>query len=295
VAVDPSIIRLDSARLEAATAHPPSLRDSGIRLAWSAQQIGCLQAWELDFINEGRLTSLAVEVDAAASAYVIREKALPNPPVAMTLLAADAVHSMRASLDYLAQHLVRANGKEPKEGLGGTAFPIEHEREAKLWGISDEAREILRDLQPAAAGDEYAKHPLYLLHWLSILDKHRFLNMLRVEGGYDMTTLLVGEKVLEIPRLHRGWGIIDDGKEVARIPVERVDPFAAVKLSGHSFGITAFERFAPGSPQLPASETLHTIHDHLVNVVFPAFFKVLPGLADDTRSPDRRDDPPGGT
>jgi hypothetical protein len=232
----------------------------------------------MQLLSNGGVEALAVEADSAASAYVVREVAPPHPPVAMTLLVADSIHSMRASLDYLAQHLVRANGKEPKDGPGGTQFPIEHEKEARLWGISDYARRTLRGLQPSAVGSDYGKHPLYMLHWLSILDKHRLLNMLRIEAGYDVKKLKVGDILLDIPRLQRGWGLIDDGKEVARIPVERVDPDVSASAAGSHYGLVAFERYSPGSPQLPASETLRIIHEHLVKVVFPAFFKVLPDV-----------------
>jgi hypothetical protein len=270
------IIRIELDRLARAERVPPSLGDSLLRLTWAAQQINALASWEME-VMRANMRVLRVEASDEQSVYVIREEAPPKPPAAMALIAGDAIHSMRASLDYLAQQLVRMSGNEPIEGPRGTQFPI-HEVQRKVrisGGVSAEILRTVEKLQPYQRGDKYGEDPLFILTWLSNLDKHRLLNMVRFEAGYDIEALEIGERQVSIPRLHRAWGVIEDGKEVARIPAERMEPEEDVRAMGSYYGIVAFERYGPGSPQLPASQTLLLIHRHLHEAVFPAFFQFL--------------------
>jgi hypothetical protein len=59
-----------------------------------------------------------------ASGIACRADLKPDPPLEMAVLRGDLVHNLRSALDHLANTLVVANGGVPKEGQGGTQFPI---------------------------------------------------------------------------------------------------------------------------------------------------------------------------
>ncbi|MFS0912801.1 hypothetical protein AB3M89_13520 [Microbacterium sp. 179-I 3D2 NHS] len=90
-------------------------------------------------------------------------------------LAGEAIHQARAALDHLAWQVVLREGGTPTES---TCFPI-HDRatgfgdrlRASLPGVSQDVREILREIAPRLGGDER----FVTLHRLDIVDKHRML------------------------------------------------------------------------------------------------------------------------
>lgn len=105
----------------------------------------------------------------------------PGPPPRLGVLCGDVVHNLRSALDHLANCLVVANGGTPKEGSGGTQFPIGSPERVSIAdmegrGISATAMRLVRDVQPGASTD-----PLAILNELSNVDKHRTVNLLNVD------------------------------------------------------------------------------------------------------------------
>jgi hypothetical protein len=100
----------------------------------------------------------------------------------ISTLVGEFLHDLRSTLDHLAWQLVERNGGKPIDNA--TNFPIlarppttkRHGVKALpniRGGISAEARAIIDDAQPYKFGAEYARHPLWILHELWNIDKHR--------------------------------------------------------------------------------------------------------------------------
>lgn len=99
-------------------------------------------------------------------------------PLRFALLAGDAIHNLRAALDYVIYQLVLADGGTPTRA---TMFPILAEKPPKgfaqlpaVAGITREAPLLnLESLMPYA-GQPYGQK-LALLHRLDIADKHHLI------------------------------------------------------------------------------------------------------------------------
>jgi hypothetical protein len=106
---------------------------------------------------------------------VIRVRIREQPPTAWAGIIGDAVHNLRASLDYLAWGLVKVNGGTP---TNQTMFPIlesskdiESRVTRAVHGAAQEAIDLIVALKPFQGGDA----DLWRLHRLDIVDKHRLL------------------------------------------------------------------------------------------------------------------------
>jgi hypothetical protein len=101
--------------------------------------------------------------------------------VRLNTLIGEFLHDARSSLDHLAWQLVLRNCGEPTLD---TSFPICHvapnankKGEASMpnvaGGASHVARTVIHEAQPYQWGEGYANHPLWVLHQLWNIDKHR--------------------------------------------------------------------------------------------------------------------------
>jgi hypothetical protein len=96
-------------------------------------------------------------------------------PVDLVTSAGDAIHNLRCALDHLAWHLAHwEHGKPgPKCGfpIGKSLKNYESMKPAMVAGMSTEAKKAIDDLRPYKGGNE----PLWQIHHLDIVDKHRQL------------------------------------------------------------------------------------------------------------------------
>jgi hypothetical protein len=108
----------------------------------------------------------------------------PEPVSAeLRLIIGDCLHNLRSALDNLAYELaVRHHGCSPLPDPFDrrSEFPIfgdrkwtVRERRNKIGCIHPRAQAIIKRLQPYIRGDEFASDPLWMLHELSNMDKHR--------------------------------------------------------------------------------------------------------------------------
>lgn len=102
------------------------------------------------------------------------------PKIRLATLTGEVVHDLRSALDHLAWQLVLENGGTPIEGAGGTFWPIleappaDPKRLNLTGGASVPAAALVQESQPYYPWDTRADwHPLWLLHRLSIIDKHQ--------------------------------------------------------------------------------------------------------------------------
>jgi hypothetical protein len=136
---------------------------------------------EADRIRMAYRNAITQAYDEQQSEYVIRLNHVPTVPDVLSLTIGDAVHNLRASLDYLAWQLVIAADSSPTRE---TSFPIRKRPSMSGVGIESlpdikpgvpqELREILDRVQPYKR-ENPASHELAILSWLDNSDKHREL------------------------------------------------------------------------------------------------------------------------
>lgn len=117
--------------------------------------------------------------------YVVTARHAP-PPREIGLVFGDVVHNLRSALDHYARLMVLDSGGTPKDGGGGTTFPILRRRPPNgpsvVGGISDERLAILDKIQPYELGERFADHPLWRLSELDNIDKHREVQLVAMHG-----------------------------------------------------------------------------------------------------------------
>jgi hypothetical protein len=104
-------------------------------------------------------------------------------PAEISLIAGDAIHNLRSSLDHLAHGLVLANGQTPGKN---TYFPIcenvnkynSPDTLAKKNGMSTAAQNLIDATKPYQGGSD----DFWILHKLDNIDKHRLI--LAIGSGF---------------------------------------------------------------------------------------------------------------
>jgi hypothetical protein len=153
----------------------PELAGARAKIERAKKHICDLQRERNTFLGSNPYrTSAEFYPEHTATAYFLDE--CPPIPVTISLIAGDAIHSLRTALDYLAFALVERNPGDLESAH--LYFPICKSREAyesessgKTKGIPQDIKERIDAFKPYAGGDDR----LWGLHRLDIIDKHRLL------------------------------------------------------------------------------------------------------------------------
>lgn len=109
------------------------------------------------------------------------------PPDPISLLVGEVLHNLRSGLDNLAFALANAFTKPLPEAIAKRSeFPIfgnvaaygsgvASSGVAKVQGWDPRAQTVVEGLQPYKRGDDFASDPLWILHELDRINKHRLL------------------------------------------------------------------------------------------------------------------------
>jgi hypothetical protein len=130
------------------------------------------------------------DLDPEAITFVSDRVELPPPRLAT--VTGELLHDLRSGLEHLAWVLVEVNGGQPTDH---TSFPILKTRPAAnrqgihppptvIGGVSPTAAALIDRAQPYQCGPRYMEHPLWVLHKLWNIDKHRHITLrgLRMDG-----------------------------------------------------------------------------------------------------------------
>jgi hypothetical protein len=154
----------------------PNATADGVHLKFQRAQehVTELQRRVREFLDSGPF-AVYEEEEPATGDLVTRVRVLCQPPVDLSAVIGDIVHSARTALDHLAWQLVLSSGSQPTDR---TQFPIARSRDAFpsyakacLKGVSKEAFRAIEQLKPYQGGDDR----FWLLHRLDIEDKHHLL------------------------------------------------------------------------------------------------------------------------
>lgn len=98
-------------------------------------------------------------------------------PIAISVIAGDALQNLRSTLDHLVWQLTLVNNQPPRPGV--TGFPITETAQEysttkirrKIEGVGQIAAAAIDALKPYSGGND----PLWRLHCLNNIDKHRLI------------------------------------------------------------------------------------------------------------------------
>jgi hypothetical protein len=224
---------------------------------------------------------------------IILATAEQPPPDPISLLIGDCLHNMRSALDVLAYSLAveyaRRNGKPlAPEIAQSSEFPIfgDEDRKGtpnmgpalfknsgllKIGGIDPQAQTIIEGLQPYKRGNAFRTDPLWTLHDLDNVNKHRLLHS--AVGTSEGFTIDVGKSFnLQIkPPLIESWGgPIKTNTPVARFNLGPVDPALPMNMQiNPAITDIAFADAPVGIPDESVIKSLADIHNHIVGKVLP--------------------------
>lgn len=190
----------------------------------------CVSRWEVSCIMSNRLVGIRAKIERAKhhirdlesriSAFretdpyrfigdedqqtgerVYRSDVRAEPPVEFAIVAGEALHQLRSTLDHLAWQLVEANGEKPGTK---TAFPVfqslpdyEAQSARKVKGMSDGAKDLVKAVQPFQTG--FA--PLGILAELNNFDKHRLLFVVAFGIQNLRMTMRAANPLMDDPRI----------------------------------------------------------------------------------------------
>jgi len=213
------------------TAH--QLADARMKLQRAEEHFGDLMLAHQAFTDRNPYRMLA-EDDEKPGYTLWRAKIIEPPPLELWgSMVGECVHALRSALDHTAFRLVRIN--RPKSDY--SEFPIfkdrgkwRERRSEKLPDVPARALAEVQRLQPYKRGANARFHPLWIIHALDIVDKHRRLN-------------LIGPLVRDVSWVTRDCQVADDERFAG--PFEDGTPIVRFlpKPTGPNMHVTAVFSF----------------------------------------------------
>ena len=221
------------------------------------------------------------------TAYATAEQPPPDP---LSLLIGDTLHNMRSALDTLAFALALAHtnplpqvlieksefpifGDEDKKGTPGMGANMFRDNgRVKIAGWHPDAQTAVELLQPYKAGNAFRRHPLWVLHELDRVNKHRLLHS---------TVATFAGTLWDIPQFRNirciGPGFTEslDGSIGTDTPISRIcgihpiDANAEMHVEIHPALQIAFAQGTPCVEQEAVVPTLLAIHTHIATEILP--------------------------
>ena len=228
-----------------------------------------------------------------------------QPPLSpISLLIGDALHNLRSALDLLAFALANAYTKPlPEEVADRSEFPIFGDEDghggtgvgsarfyartkagkpahgsglAKISGWHPVAQAIVEGLQPYKRGDECRSHPLWVLHELDRISKHRLLHTTATGSagtGWDV------DRTRNVACIGPGFiqplgGLLQTDTPVIRYwGVHVIDPDREVKMEVQPVIEVVFDASVANAE--PVAGTMAVLYGYITEIVLPALTPYL--------------------
>lgn len=165
----------------------PNLNGIRLRLDRAQKHLDALEGEVLRYLPQAK-HRFFYKFDPNLRAFYIYAEVMKEPPLFLSILAGEILYNCSSALDHLICQLARLT--KPAHECLRTEFPIfttdsedyrkTTERRGILDGIPDEAKAIIKDLQPfkaREAGENPETHVLEILRHFHNIDKHRRLNL----------------------------------------------------------------------------------------------------------------------
>jgi hypothetical protein len=133
---------------------------------------------EIDAALSGQPNAVVGEIEPETGDKVYRAQITWQPPRNWGLLLGDGVHNLRSALDHMVWDLVTLYGGTPDSNTefpiywDGAKYGLKGQADRKLAGVPPQAADLIERSQPYH-GPTPCEHPLWVLHELDIIDKHR--------------------------------------------------------------------------------------------------------------------------
>jgi hypothetical protein len=155
-------------------------------------------AWQK--VIDAEVYSFIHEVNADGVSHRYRAVTVPDLDDRWALMLGDCVHNLRASLDYLAFELVRANGGTPDHH---TTFPV-HSAPGGVrvhGGVAGEALHLIEEVQPYADTEEGNR--IRAVDLLDRADRGRPMLLAAAATGHNRSSVLGGSS--RTPQIVEVW------------------------------------------------------------------------------------------
>jgi hypothetical protein len=213
---------------------------------------------------------------------------IPLDPIA--LIISDILHNLRSGLDSLAYALAEKYsgtlspqvakksefpifGDIDGQGVSGKGLVLFNGGLSKIGGVDPAAQTVIESLQPYHDGASFVDHPLWRLHELNRIDKHRLLHPVAAHFRGAALDLIksINLNFNNIRSAGAGFidtrlGVIEQETIIARYKLPPIDP--QQEMHAHFFPPIeiAFGSIVEGQP---AVAVLAGIHKHIVQHVLP--------------------------
>jgi hypothetical protein len=226
-----------------------------MKLQRAEEHLGQLRDEHERFIRERNPYRMLREDDVEPGYYIWRAKIVEAPPLEKwASLAGECVHALRSALDHVAYELVQIN----RPTYEHAEFPIFKDRiewqkrcRGKLPGVDRKVLAQVQWLQPYRRWN--VSDPLWLVHELDIVDKHRRLNLVSPILRQAQWIPLGGD----VTDIERFAGPFEDGTPVARFKMVP-DNSNMHMQTNFVFDVALTEGVLQGHPLMARLESLRT-------------------------------------
>lgn len=235
------------------------------------EHLGYLQAEHERFRTERNPYRMLPEEDPEPEYKVWRVKIVEPPPTdKWGSLVGECIHALRSALDHTAYALVKAGTVGAAEKSEFPIFkdpPTDRTHPRKLPGVDRRVLAQVNWLQPHRRGGQL--DPLWLIHQLDIIDKHRRINIV----SPSLLNLAITMTDAELADFQPFYGAFEDGAILARYKVRADTPDHYMRAE-FAFDIA----FGESDPPIAGKPVMRTIHELMVfagGVIarFDRFFK----------------------
>lgn len=258
-------------------------RSPGLKLERAGEHLGALGA-AIAAYSALKPYQAIKEPDADGKGYALKFRLDPPIPSSLSLLVGDAAHNMRSALDHLVWQLVMANGQTPDEqtmfpisrdvGFAGDRAAFLKQKQGAIGKCAPAVQAEIEALQPYHLGDAAKHDPLWIVHDLDRIDKHREVHIIagqwRLQPGKESALYLEGTLV-EDPENVFLIGTLDDGAILGHYGAGD-DPQA--DLDRHFATRIAFDFSGPAAGA--GLEKMQTLYEYVRDQVFPRFARFFP-------------------
>jgi hypothetical protein len=196
------------------------------------ESIDYLNTWIVEILRENpQPYRVSGEFEGNRREYVVKVFGELNVPLRVAVIAGEIIHHLRSSLDHLICALAINEGVAP-EDTGRLQFPIcstpekfeEAVKKGQINGISTNAYDFIKAIQPYNTNNGFEASKLYWLHHWDNADKHRLLivfgaavfmgleSSFRIINNSDKVNQIIGVK----PQPPFFCEVSNDGEELVR-------------------------------------------------------------------------------
>lgn len=259
--------------------HP--LDGARLRVDRAREHLSELDA-EINGFLETKPYVIDTKTDLKNGKHVLRAifKPTAQPPPRIGLLVGDAVHSLRAALDYIIYEVTRTlprrqRPREPSYPLIETNAMDYRTNALPLFAhLPGPKRAFIRKLQPYRCGYPTERHPLVRLHAIWNRDKHRVLETSFAQVSTE-TSRIWGSSISALYSIKQYTGPVQNQAQLLKI-VFTTDSGSDVNVEFHLAIDISLRDGLPIRDFIDDTATLVDLHIDVLDPVFPGSHDASP-------------------